>query len=335
MNPIDLPAEIIFNIVDCLTEGEVAQLLLVNKYMHARFSEYLLRRNARRKSLRALLWATSKPERLSVAQRLIQYGADIDRRFDLSLRQDFEKGTLLHFAAFTKRPSMVSTLIKLGADPTLLESEGLPAIYWAYQNRDEASIRSISEKITDLREFLVDAEGRSTPLHEACAYGLTALIHEYIGLGLDIYAKDMWEDTPLDRARCFIIDQSGLLNKDHIECWVRLLVMLGEDTASAQRLVDRYLGSREPQHHIPQPENGKVPVSHKWFETSIAFEPNLDDIPVGLISHIDDCAYPRQFQSNTFIPRLIATAGAETSWLKFCHGLDNMQKTKGVGSASL
>lgn len=326
MSLIDLPAEIILNVVEYLTEGEVAKPLSVNKHLHAQLSEYLLNRNARRKSLRALLWATSKTERLPVAQRLIQYGADINRRFDLSLRRDFEKGTLLHFAAFTKRPSMVSTLMKLGANPTLRDSDDWPPIHWAYQNRDEASVRSISEKI-DLREYFVDPETCRTPLHEACFYGLTALIHEYIGLGLNIYAKDTYGRTPLDHAKVYIKRESDLSNEDCNNCWKRLLAMLGEDTVSAQRLVDQHLASREPDHCTFQSEANKLRVRDQCFQDKIAFEPNLDDIPVGLISHIDDFAYPREHESNIFIPPLIAVAGAETSWLNFCHSLDNMQST--------
>lgn len=290
MTLTDLPAELILAVASHLTEGEVAKLLPVSKHLCAQLSEYLLHRNANRKSMRALLWATSKTERLSVAQRLIQYGADINRSFSLS--HGFENTshlTLLHFATFERRPSMVSTLLALGADPSLTDSWGQTAMFMAYWNQDEEAVRYLLKKIVNPNEYFVQPDSRYTPLHMACSAGLTTtLIQEHLDMGFDISVKDYRDRTALDRAKTTLLCSQNILgHKDFIVRWTRLLLILGDDIVSARSLMSRFVDIGEEFYQRAQTQGSNAQVSHPWFETPIQFSHNLDDITVSEFSSMD------------------------------------------------
>lgn len=168
MGLTDLPTETTLTIAGYLSEGEVAQLLPVSKNIYAQLSNRLLERYARRGSMRALLWATGKGKQ-SVAQELVQHGADINGWFKLTgQRADQGYLTLLHLAALTKRHSMVVMLLELGADPSLFDARGRTAIHLAYKSGDEQTVRLILTKITNPCQFLSDRYNRLTPLHAAC-----------------------------------------------------------------------------------------------------------------------------------------------------------------------
>jgi len=296
MKFIDLPTEITLVIADQLTESDVARLLRINKHMHSRLSDYLLKRNVRRHSMRALAWA-SRYGRRAVAQRLIQYGADINRRSRVQ-HDSLKDATLLHFATLTRRQPMVCLLLELGADPSLVDSEGRTAIYWAYLNKDEKAIRSISNKINDLHGFRVHRDHHLTLLHMACSAGLTTLIDEYIDMGMDISTKDHRGRSALDIARSCLMDLTTSSDSDCVIRWTRVLVMLGEDNATAHNLVRPLSSSFKLPRHI-RLDRGNVRVGRGWCETSIvsssdrnndaAFEiPDIADFPS--LTHTTDQA---------------------------------------------
>jgi Ankyrin repeats (3 copies) len=286
MKFVRLPTEIIVHFADYLTEGDVSRLLRVNWHVHSLLSDYLLKRNARRNSLRALAWAT-KQARRSVARRLIHYGADVNRRLR-ARHEKLNESTLLHFATLTKCQPMVNLLLELGADPSLTDSEGRTAVYWAYKNKDEKVIQSVTAKIVDLHKFLVHHNHHLTPLHMACSVGLTALVYEYVDMGLDVSAQDHCGKSALDYARSFLAHHylATTSDSDSIVQWTRMLVMLGEDTATAHDHVSRHISSNELPNHRRQ-EGGHIQVGRRWCERTIGLSPTLGDAS---ISDIPDTA---------------------------------------------
>jgi ankyrin repeat protein len=274
MQFVRLPTEIILHFADCLTEGDVSRLLRVNRHVHSLLSDYLLKRNARRNSMRALAWAI-KQARRSVAQRLIHYGADVNRRLR-ARHERLDQSTLLHFATLTRRQRMVNLLLELGADPSLTDGEGRTAVYWAYKNKNEKIIQSLTAKIADLHKFLVHQNHQLTPLHMACSVGLTALVYEYVDMGLNVSAQDHRGQSALDHARSFLAHSWFAITSesDSIVQWTRMLVMLGEDIATAHDYVSRHISSDELQNHRRQ-EEGHIQVGRRWCERTIVLSPRL------------------------------------------------------------
>lgn len=79
---LDLPNEIVIDIVGYLEQGDIFSVLRVNQRLHFLFSEYSLRYNVRYQRGKALIWAATEGH-ISIARKLVHFGADVDRQINL------------------------------------------------------------------------------------------------------------------------------------------------------------------------------------------------------------------------------------------------------------
>uniref|UniRef100_F7AES6 Ankyrin repeat domain 55 n=2 Tax=Ornithorhynchus anatinus TaxID=9258 RepID=F7AES6_ORNAN len=145
--------------------------------------------------------------------------------------QDNEGMTSLHWAAFHSRPRHAQTLLRKGADPTLLDKDFKTALHWAVQsgnrilcsillgharspsiiNSDDengktcmhiAAAGGYSDIIAELARVpqcnaqALDVDDR-TPLHWAAAAGRADCVQTLLQLGVDSSPRDTSENTPL------------------------------------------------------------------------------------------------------------------------------------------
>ena len=234
---LDLPNEIIIDIVGYLEQGDIYSVLRVNQRLHFLFSEYLLRYNVRYQKGRALTWAATEGH-ISIARKLVHFGADVDRQINLRSSK-LARPTLLHIAAARNNLAMVKLLFEIGARPDGRDDLGRAPLFWGLTMMNEQIIHEISWRIRNLSEFIIDLHQKLTPLHGASRFGLTSLIRYYVEEGMDVNAQDKNGNTPLDFAKMSLCGGSwrrtfDIEHGNDVET-MRVLVLLGEDPATAHK----------------------------------------------------------------------------------------------------
>ncbi len=197
---LSLPNEIIFEIVENLDkEQDIYSLVRVNKRLHNLFDDYLYRYDIKHRRCRALFWA-AKHGREPTARKLLHLGADVN----VKIQQARSNGTRpragltpLHLAAGKGHLTIVKLLLEVGADPEARVQEHLTPLFFALVARHEKVARTISRRISNLQNCLVDSTNRLTPLHVSCRKGLWNCARYFINEGADVDATDASAMTPL------------------------------------------------------------------------------------------------------------------------------------------
>jgi hypothetical protein len=253
---LDLPNEIITDVVEYLEQGDIYSIIRVNKRLYFLFAEYLLRYNIRHRRGRALIWAAMEGH-ISTARKLVHLGADVNRQINFRA-PELARPTLLHIAARRCNLAMVKLLFEIGANPNERDSLSRAPLYWSLMTRDEEIALEISWRMENLSEFIVDLDQNLTPLHVASRSGLTSLINYYVAVGIDIGAKDKDGNTPLDDARISLWKGDWRpttdIGHDIVVETARALVALGEDPATANELAALH-GSRRTRDPFDEPFN--------------------------------------------------------------------------------
>ncbi|KEF50780.1 uncharacterized protein A1O9_13168, partial [Exophiala aquamarina CBS 119918] len=251
MEFLDLPNEIIGEIIEYLKQKDLSSLIRVNQRLHFLFSEYLLQYNVRHQQGRALTWAVTKGF-ASLTRKLVELGADVNRQIDVRGRK-FARPTLLHIAAAKRNLPMIKLLFEIGADLNQRDDKGRAPHYWALLSRNEKIIQEFSWRTKNLAKFVVDGSQSRTSLHFAACFGLTGTIRYFVEAGMDVNARDKEGKTPLDLAKRALREghwhRPSDINDDNAVETMRLLVVLGEDPAAANWFVADNTGGRRSYHY--------------------------------------------------------------------------------------
>jgi hypothetical protein len=247
---LDLPNEIITDVVEYLEQDDIYSILRVNKRLYVLFAEYLLRYNIRHRRGRALIWAAMEGH-ASTARKLVHLGADVNRQINLRA-PELARPTLLHIAAKRGNLAMVKLLFEIGANPNERDSLSRAPLYWSLMTGHEEISQEISWRTENLSKFIIDLDQNLTPLHGASYTGLTSLIRLYVAVGIDIGAKDKNGNTPLDHAKTSLRREDWRhtpdIGHDNVCETIRVLVSLGEDPATAHEFaaLRGSRGTRDP-----------------------------------------------------------------------------------------
>jgi ankyrin repeat protein len=200
---LSLPNEIIIEIVEHLDkEQDINYLIRVSRRLYHLFDDYLYRYNIKHRRCSALFWA-AKHGRGSTARKLLHLGADVNatvekpRSYGNGPKAD---STPLHLAAWEGHLPMVKLLLEFGADPEARVREGMTPLLFALLARHEKVARTISRRISNLQNCLVDSTKRLTPLHVSCGLGLWSCAGYFLNEGADVDATDASAMTPLHHA---------------------------------------------------------------------------------------------------------------------------------------
>lgn len=127
----------------------------------------------------------------------MRHGADLEAG-------DREYGTPLDCACWFGQLNVVRFLLRSGANPNAVNTDGETPLHSVCTNNDDNS----AEAIRLLLQHGANLEARNaqdlhrTPLHVACYYGSLGAVRELvINHGANLFARDSVEETPLDRAR--------------------------------------------------------------------------------------------------------------------------------------
>jgi len=197
---LSLPNEIIFEIVEKLdNEQDIYSLVRVNKRIHNLLHDYLYCYDITHRKGRALFWA-AEHGRESTARKLLHQGADVN----VTTQQARSNGTWqragltpLHLAAGKGHLVVVKLLLEVGADPEARDQKRLTPLFFAIVARHEKVARTISRRIRNLQNCLVDLTKRLTPLHVSCREGLSNCTRYFLNEGADVDAIDASAMTPL------------------------------------------------------------------------------------------------------------------------------------------
>lgn len=200
---LSLPNEIVIEIVENLDkEQDICSLIRVSRRLHNLFDDYLYRHNIKHRRCSALFWAVEHG-RESIARKMLHLGADVDvneqkaRSNESGPRAGFKP---LHLAAQKGHLAIVKLLLEVGADPEARVQEGLTPVFFALIARHEKVARTISRRISNLQNCLVDSTNRLTPLHVSCRQGLWRCARYFLKAGADVDATDASAMTPLHHA---------------------------------------------------------------------------------------------------------------------------------------
>ncbi len=200
---LSLPNEMMFEIVENLDkEQDVSSLGRVNKRFHNLFDDYLYRYDIKHRRCRALFWA-AKHSRESTARKMLHLGADVNvkKQQARSNRTRSQAGlTPLHLAAGKGHLAIVKLLLEVGADPEARVQERVTPLFFALIARHEKVACTISRRISNLQNCLVDSMKRLTPLHVSCREGLWKYARYFLDEGADVDATDVGAMTPLHYA---------------------------------------------------------------------------------------------------------------------------------------
>lgn len=74
--------------------------------------------------------------------------------------------TPLHLAVITQQPKLVEILLRVGADPTLLDSDGRTAVHLAAHAGDEAVLRVLLNMLEERHSHLLNTADFSGEVHD-------------------------------------------------------------------------------------------------------------------------------------------------------------------------
>lgn len=235
-------------IVDNLGQSELYAFIRVNRQLHQLFADYLPKYNIRKGDGTVLLWATRKRD-MPTTQKLIRFGADVNRQITYNQQDpiwkeetiNLKEETILHYAVKQGDLSMIRYLFSIEADPTKTCGCGLTPLYWALMEANETIVYEVTNKIKNLATCIVSTSVRLTPLHVAARSGCTSLMEYYIDRGLDIKARDIEGNRPLEHAKMALRSRKWKSsdNSNYYEI-TRILVMLGESRTRALRMAMGY-----------------------------------------------------------------------------------------------
>lgn len=202
MSFLDLPNEVIRQIVGHLEQGAMFSLVQVNRRLYNGYYEDLLRWNVEHEDGSALTWAVAFGDSRLV-RNMVGHGADVNQQLDLQVLGLFWP-TLLHIASATRSVPMVRLLFELGANPFKRDNKGRAPHFLALLSRDDELFHEFTSRTADLSEFIVDISASRTCLHVAAEFGIVEKIRSFVKCGMDINAMDAWENRPLDVAKSSI-----------------------------------------------------------------------------------------------------------------------------------
>ena len=205
--PLDtVPNEILLEIGDQLdTEHDLYYLTRVSKRFYHLFVKFLYRHNIQRHGGDALFWA-AKHGRETTARRLLEFEAELNGRdrtpsSPLLLGCSPKSGmTPLHQAAHHGHLCLVKLLLKYGADSEAQFRNRFTPVYAALASKHEKVARTISRRMINLADCMIDVERRLTPLHLSCMLGLWKTARFFLMQGGDVNAVDLSGQTPLHYA---------------------------------------------------------------------------------------------------------------------------------------
>lgn len=203
MTFFSLPNELIIEVVENLNkEKDIYSLIRVSRRFYNLFDDYLYCHNIKHRRCSALFWA-AKHGRESVARKMLHLGADVN----VKVQEARSNGsgpraglTPLHLAAEKGHLAMVKLLLGVGADPEARVQESLTPLFFALIARHEKVARTISSRISNLQNCLVDSARRLTPLHVSCRLGLWGCARYFLNAGIDVDITDASAMTPLHHA---------------------------------------------------------------------------------------------------------------------------------------
>ena len=195
-----VPNEIIIEIVENLDEErDIYSLIRVARRFQSLFDDYLYRFNIKNRSCSAQFWAV-KYGRESTARKLLDLGADVNVRNQegqICGTGPRAGSTPLHLAAWKGHLALVKLLLETGADPEARNQAMLTPLFFALIARHEKVARTISRRISNFANCLVDSTQRITPLHLSCRQGLGSCVRFFLKEGADVDATDSRAMTPL------------------------------------------------------------------------------------------------------------------------------------------
>ena len=198
-----LPNEIIIDIVENLDkEHDIYSLIRVSRQLYDLFDDYLYCHNIKHRRCSALFWA-AEHGRESTARKLLHLGADVNVKVQKakSNGSGLQAGlTPLHLAAENGHLAMVKLLLEVGADPEARVQERLTPLFFALIAKHEKIARTISRRISNLKNCSVDSAKRLTPLHVSCRLGLWGCARYFLNEDADVDATDGSAMTPLHHA---------------------------------------------------------------------------------------------------------------------------------------
>ena len=133
---------------------------------------------------------------------LVRFAVDaVERNPSLATRR-FGGRALLHYASGAGCLEVVTSLLRLGADPNLPDAGGHTPLYRVANECGSGSgpgiVRALVERGAD-----VNVDGgvmRATPLHMAARRGFVEIARTLLDSGADLEARDRRGETPLQRA---------------------------------------------------------------------------------------------------------------------------------------
>ena len=218
MNFSSIPNEIILEIADRLSNRrDISSLTRVSWRFHHLLDEYLHCYNIKCQRSSALLWAAENG-RESTARKLLRLGADVNVDLSMTARGRYRStagfdpltkrnrswsidGTKpLILAAYGGHLSVVDLLLDFGAAAEVQVADRWTPLFFALQRGDEKMAHTISRRIGNPQNCLVDSSQKLTPLHVSCGAGLYGYARHLLEKGAEVDAKDEEAATPLYHA---------------------------------------------------------------------------------------------------------------------------------------
>ena len=170
-------------------ERDICALVRVNRRLYHLFHDYLYRFNMQHGRSSAIFWAV-KRSREPTARTFLHLGGNVN----VKAKHDI---TPLHLAARKGHLPMVKLLLEVGADPDARAQISRTPVHIALTWEHEEVAYTISRRVDDLHNHLVDSKERLTPLHVSCRHGLWNCARYFLDRGVDVNARDVYARTPL------------------------------------------------------------------------------------------------------------------------------------------
>ena len=188
-------------------------------------SWYAWREPAVARLIRAIEWNDTEQASTAIAA-----GLSHDRYFDPTFGVN-DWYCPIHAAADFGRITILNQLLKAGADPNQVDSEGETPIIWLVGGITDLEAGRIAclRRLVAAGANLEATAGRfaETALHKAAGFGDSTMVRELIALGADVNARRADGNTPLHQACVALVDRTEL------ERLVRTLLDAGADPTLA------------------------------------------------------------------------------------------------------